>query len=859
MDISKEDLKHALTEAFRDSGTTTFDTKDIDKALLHFEGQIKRNTNTMGGLLAEMVTGKKQYKDLSNVIESINEQLEEFGDELEEEQIVLRNTLLEQKKQAEQTRLLNAVQQNAINGLVGFTKVVSGIGSIAGRTLGNFASSVQSGSSAFSAAGGLFEGAVDIVHTGVNATAGAIGALGTTAMLSTNPAVKGLGIAATVASPLLSGLGDAASAASKAIGGYMLKEVEGFVQAFDAISKTGALFANGMQGMFDAAQDAGLTVKQFSEVIKNNSDNIARSGMSLSEGSQFVGKVLRNGGDEMRRRLLNLGYSFEEQAALVTDVMRDLTVNRGPLKATDAQVREQTEKYAENLRVIADITGEDAKKKLEEARAIAEGIQFQRNLVRLFAGQEDSAIKMQNATLALSNMDPVRQKMFQDLVNYQTMVHEETAQVYTSSQGIANSVVDMYQTLKEGKLDDVKAREIDAKYRDQIQKELLTNTNIGAIIQAGGTDLKNSATNLTASFQTIFDWNKKHTPESIKAAEEAAKHQKTTDDALTQNTTSAALQMQHFAEDLQNLTEGNLSSIALITAEIIDSLADQLHLLKKDMTEEPWYKALARNALKAVGAGVGFAGVGGAGVAASVLTGGVATPAAIAGTAAATAGGYQLGGVAADYLLGKQPTGAPGAGGPATSLVPHAVGPVNGVTPVIPDGLKTNGAQGTGQITPELQGMINALSQNPMFAGATITALNDSASFGPHAVPGDAHGLGRGIDFVLPNYDPKKSHDYVDILKSMGFKKAMDEYKFPSENAKGGGHIHAALKDGGIVNPQSDGVTAKVAEGGQRELVTPLVNGMLPGMQALLDKFDEMIDILDAHKDISENHLRAVM
>ena len=115
-------LEQILAALQKGGGGPQFDSKDVDKALLHFENQIKRNTNTMGGLITEMVTGKKKYKDLTGVIDSINEKLEEFGDELDEEQIAIRATLLLQKKEAEQTQAINAGQKVLIESLANLVK-----------------------------------------------------------------------------------------------------------------------------------------------------------------------------------------------------------------------------------------------------------------------------------------------------------------------------------------------------------------------------------------------------------------------------------------------------------------------------------------------------------------------------------------------------------------------------------------------------------------------------------------------------------------------------------------------------------------------------------------------------------------
>jgi hypothetical protein len=66
------------------------------------------------------------------------------------------------------------------------------------------------------------------------------------------------------------------------------------------------------------------------------------------------------------------------------------------------------------------------------------------------------------------------------------------------------------------------------------------------------------------------------------------------------------------------------------------------------------------------------------------------------------------------------------------------------------------------------------------------------------------------------------------------------------------------LKEGGIVQAQNGGVAVNVAEGGKNELVTPLDNGMLPGMRELLDKIDRLIKVSTDHKSSSDKLIRVM-
>ena len=124
-----------------------------------------------------------------------------------------------------------------------------------------------------------------------------------------------------------------------------------------------------------------------------------------------------------------------------------------------------------------------------------------------------------------------------------------------------------------------------------------------------------------------------------------------------------------------------------------------------------------------------------------------------------------------------------------------------------------------------------------------------------------AHGTGRAFDLVLN--DMKQYPSVVAKLKSMpGFSKILDESMGPADKTqsdKWGPHIHAevAAAQGAIVPATTGGVNVKVAEGGASEVIAPLKNGRLPGMDEMIERLDQMISVMKDHRDTSEKIFNA--
>jgi hypothetical protein len=124
-----------------------------------------------------------------------------------------------------------------------------------------------------------------------------------------------------------------------------------------------------------------------------------------------------------------------------------------------------------------------------------------------------------------------------------------------------------------------------------------------------------------------------------------------------------------------------------------------------------------------------------------------------------------------------------------------------------------------------------------------------------------AHGNGRAFDLVLN--DPGLYANTLSKIKSMEQVNFAQFEKKGQRNTNGsvatGDHIHAEVKaaQGAVVPATTGGVNVKVAEGGASEVIAPLKNGRLPGMDEMIDRLDQMISVLKDHRDTSEKIFNA--
>ena len=175
--------------------------------------------------------------------------------------------------------------------------------------------------------------------------------------------------------PVAGGLARTFTALGAAVGktgiDLLKDQLVGAVRAMERFNKTGAIFSEGIGEMMVITGKTGLTFDQLSRVVQDNRDNIKAFGGTLTDGVKQLADVtssmaqsVDSSGNTVRKRLLNLGISLEEQTAIAASYMAQQRTIVGVEKIrgqSSKAVAEATAKYAVDLKVLQELTGKDAK------------------------------------------------------------------------------------------------------------------------------------------------------------------------------------------------------------------------------------------------------------------------------------------------------------------------------------------------------------------------------------------------------------------------------------------------------------------------------------------------------------------
>jgi hypothetical protein len=197
---------------------------------------------------------------------------------------------------------------------------------------------------------------------------------------------------------------DAVSESAQKLMPILNAEVKKVADAFKNASNAGLLFSDGISGLKNAAISAGLPMGVFADAIKQNSEAVSIFGGNVTAGAKRIGQVTKL---IDTASLQKLGYNLEEIPGLIAQTGARL---RRSGVTGDAEVARATMDYAKNLRVIADLTGKDAKTLMDKQDVAEQDLAYQLYLADK-TPEEANAIRQQMMALPESVQAMAREMM----------------------------------------------------------------------------------------------------------------------------------------------------------------------------------------------------------------------------------------------------------------------------------------------------------------------------------------------------------------------------------------------------------------------------------------------------------------
>jgi hypothetical protein len=138
----------------------------------------------------------------------------------------------------------------------------------------------------------------------------------------------------------LAGLAKVSAELLKVANNVFANELDKSVKALSQYTKIGASFAGGLDEMREVANSAGLGIEDFTNIVSKSRDELNKLGLSTGDAIQKFGGAIEKFSKEtgrsgltLRRELMNMGYTYEEQGELLMSFMANQQAS-GRLRST---------------------------------------------------------------------------------------------------------------------------------------------------------------------------------------------------------------------------------------------------------------------------------------------------------------------------------------------------------------------------------------------------------------------------------------------------------------------------------------------------------------------------------------------
>ena len=398
-------------------------------------------------------------------------------------------------------------------------------------------------------------GAIDLfTRSGENAS-DVLKKLGLVSMATLTPLGLLGGAIAYLGGTITKELGPVIGAIAQQLNTVFGKELAQTVDNFRTLSQAGAIFADGMTEMRNAAHGAGMSMDVFTRGIQQAGDSVRNLGLGFSGGVGLISDVayefslnFNQNGQSLTKQMLNLGFGFEDQIALTAEYISSqragMTQDR-MRTMTQKELALGTAQYAEDLTVLRTLTKEDAKAAAERARVQSMQADIMAQL------DPDAAQRFQGV---MRTMPAELQKAFLEQLSLGTVV-DTASNIFLSQNEVARQgLLEAEQIVRNSSMTLGESQEAQAKITSRISQEQRDMARSGqvAINQAATAGIGGVISEVSSMINGIITGTL-YDEKTVDAAADAARRARASTDNLTDTTNTIIENSQAFAVTMENL------------------------------------------------------------------------------------------------------------------------------------------------------------------------------------------------------------------------------------------------------------------------------------------------------------------
>jgi hypothetical protein len=208
---------------------------------------------------------------------------------------------------------------------------------------------------------------------------------------------------------------------------FLLGQLQATTKAFNQVGDAGLAGAEGMSGLRDQFQTAGIDLQTFTKVITGNSEALARFGGTAADGAQRFSRALGQVNRDFGTQLMSLGNSFEAVAEQTASYIAMQSRLGRAQNMTQAQLAKGAFEYARELDALAKLTGQQKNQIIKQQDAALSESRFRAKYEDMVAkGRVKEAKAMLDFQTRVSAVSPVLGQGLRDIAS--GFVNTEAAQ-----------------------------------------------------------------------------------------------------------------------------------------------------------------------------------------------------------------------------------------------------------------------------------------------------------------------------------------------------------------------------------------------------------------------------------------------
>ena len=387
------------------------------------------------------------------------------------------------------------------------------------------------------------------------------------------------------------------------VSAFAVGAIDQFTKNFQEMAAVGLVTGQGIGAFNDKILASGSTLGQFVDLVKNNSSDLRTLGGSASQGAIAFLKLRRQLVNN-EEQLLRMGYSYDEMNSLLAEYAGDIRVGFVRNRLSDKQIADQTAEYAKNLRIVSDITGQNAQTLREQSRQLQTERLNQYYIMGLMEQQGEGVKKAYgdvSATIS-ETMGQDALKLFQEYNTPMGVAMNETTKQFEANAPLqAEALRQLRDDLAAGRINSAEAlrdtlTRIKALADDPgVYAEIKDIARLSMYGAMGATGLENFGTDIGVVSDKMGQLSKADIAAVQKNIEDSLK----TQDSITTASIKVQTSMQEIQTALNLATDGLVKMIAGPVTSSLNYFANTVKQIGIDMRvaeEGPGYLEKAGSA-----------------------------------------------------------------------------------------------------------------------------------------------------------------------------------------------------------------------------------------------------------------------